>query len=125
MDKNHMDLLETEYDNICTSYNTVKERLNILEKEMQEKSNELLEIYKKQEEEEKKKTLYVVYWIDLDCYCLKKSEIEIIGVYNDEDVAKQIKESYEYRRGTSDDERCYYCRCEKITLNELNSWYES
>ena len=71
---------------------------------------------------DKNKTVYVVFWVDLDDDCLKKSEIEIIGVYEDEKVAKEIEDSYQYRKGYCEDHRCHYCYYVEISLNKLNPW---
>lgn len=62
--------------------------------------------------------LYVVYWVDLDDDCLKKSIVEILGVYDSEAKAEEVREAFEYKKGYTDDDRCSYCRVEVLELNE-------
>lgn len=58
--------------------------------------------------------VYVVYWFDLDDDCLKKSEIEILGVFTDLYEAKKFEEKYADREGYCEDKRCYGTRIEEV-----------
>ena len=63
--------------------------------------------------------VYVVYWVDLDDDCLKKSEIKIIGVYSNLEQAKITREEYDHTGYCYNDERCYYCNICKIELDKV------
>lgn len=63
------------------------------------------------------KNVYVVYKVDLDNDCLKKSEIEILAVYTDECKAKLLQDSYKDWVGYSEDPRCYYVTYKSLQLN--------
>ncbi len=41
--------------------------------------------------------LYIVYWVDLDNDSLKKSVVEIIGVFTDINEALEVQNSYDLR----------------------------
>jgi hypothetical protein len=83
-------------------------------KEYQQKIRE--EIKKYQEEIEyiknkiksTKKIVYVLYWVDLDDDCLKKSIIRIVGVYSNKVQAEFEMCMRSHRKGYSDDSRLYY-----------------
>lgn len=61
---------------------------------------------------------YVVYWVDLDNDCLKKSEIKILGVYDNITDAKKLAEDY-YHDGYCEDSRCYYTNVVEVELNQM------
>jgi len=63
--------------------------------------------------------VYVVYWVDLDNDCLKKSVVDILGVFNNETDAKQLSDDY-YHEGYSEDERCYYTSVYSFELNKIS-----
>lgn len=65
--------------------------------------------------------IFVVYWVNLDNDCLKKSEIKIVGVYDTEEQAKAVSEKYEHK-GYCYDDRCYYCWYDNKILNEEPEW---
>ena len=44
-------------------------------------------------------TVYVVYWVDLDNDCLKKSEIHIVGVYSKESIANNMVDALSNKEG--------------------------
>lgn len=78
--------------------------------------------------------IFVVYWVDLDNDCLKKSVVKIIGVFSDMKKAKKLRDTYDHE-GYSGDSRCYYTRIEElmldiipvdtfIDLNEMEHEYE-
>ena len=59
--------------------------------------------------------LYVLYWIEFNNNCLKKNEVEIIGVFQEKkraiEIANEKKKGIEIandREDYSDDRRCYY-----------------
>lgn len=54
------------------------------------------------------KKVYVLYWVDLDCHCLKKSIVKIKGVFSTLERAEFEKDIRCTYKGYSDDERCYY-----------------
>ncbi|HXS60634.1 MAG TPA: hypothetical protein VN703_07490 [Candidatus Sulfopaludibacter sp.] len=55
--------------------------------------------------------VYVVYWVDLDDDCLKKSEIEILGVFYKIKDAEECEEKWNSNhKGYCDDSRCHYTR---------------
>ena len=66
------------------------------------------------------KNLYVVYWFDLDNDCLKKSKIEIIGIFDNEELAKNAADKYDGRIGYCEDDRCYGVRIENFKMNQQN-----
>lgn len=54
--------------------------------------------------------VYVVYHVDIDCDCAKKSEVRIIGVYQKEEDAKLVQELVENEQGEHPyDDRCRWC----------------
>ncbi len=62
--------------------------------------------------------LYVVFWVDLDNDCVKKSEIKFIGVFNNKHDAHCLKTDYDHK-GYSEDSRCYYTEIDELELNEI------
>jgi len=53
--------------------------------------------------------IYVVYWVDLDDCCLKKSTIDIVGVYKSKLFAQKLADNItENKEGYCDDFRCHY-----------------
>jgi len=65
------------------------------------------------------KKIYVVYWVDLDDDCLKKSEIEIIGVFDNKEKAEELEKDYEHE-GYCEDSRCYYTMTKELELNIIS-----
>lgn len=63
--------------------------------------------------------LYVVYWVDLDDDCLKKSEVKILGVFDNSCDASKLAEDYDHE-GYSEDHRCYYTKIKELELNEIS-----
>jgi len=63
--------------------------------------------------------VYVVYWVDLDNDCLKKSEIEIIGVFTNEEIAENMAgEITSTREGYSADRRCHYAKVVERVIDQ-------
>ena len=62
--------------------------------------------------------IYVVYWVDLDNDCLKKSEVKILAVFSELKKAEKLRDTYDHK-GYSGDIRCYYTRIEERTIDEV------
>lgn len=62
--------------------------------------------------------LFVVYWVDVDDDCPKKSEIRIIGVFDNSYDAERLKSDYDHK-GYSEDDRCYYTSIAALNLNKI------
>lgn len=60
--------------------------------------------------------LWVLYWVDLDCDCLKKSIIRILGVYDSKERAKA--EIPYNSKGYCEDDRCWGAYIRKVKLNK-------
>ena len=53
--------------------------------------------------------VYLVCFVDLDGYCVKKSEITQVGIFSNKDTALDIAEKVrDENDGWSDDSRCNY-----------------
>ena len=63
--------------------------------------------------------LYVVYWVDLDDDCLKKSEVKILGVFSTLKKAEKLRDTYDHK-GYSSDSRCYYTNIEELHLDSIS-----
>jgi hypothetical protein len=65
-------------------------------------------------------TLYVLYAVRLDGSCLKNSDIDIIGVYDNEMKAREVQKLGNERMRSDDDvdPRCNYVSIHETRLNE-------
>ncbi len=75
------------------------------------------------ENNENEKNVYVVYQVDLDDDCLKKSEIKILAVYTNYADAKNLVDSYDSWEGYCEDSRCYYVDYEKMQIDKFVPLY--
>jgi hypothetical protein len=71
--------------------------------------------------------VYVVYWKDLDCDKIRKSTMEIVGVYTKEKEALTVAKSHNRRLGSCNNDSfsrnwLSNARIEKIELNKINLW---
>jgi len=64
--------------------------------------------------------LFVVYRLDVDRACLKKTEVTIIGVFEDENSANSESELWEWVDDGYDDCRLHRVHIEKVNLNKYN-----
>jgi len=83
--------------------------------------------------------VFIVYWVDLNGDCLKKSEVEILAAFSNITEANQMANDYYHIGHHNGDDRFYYVRikelevdyispklkkkCEQYSLNNSNDRY--
>lgn len=75
---------------------------------------------------ENQKVVYVVCWVDLDDDSLKKSEIEIVGVFNDEEYAETLADNITLcKDGYCSDDRCHYAFVSRMVIDKMHGDFEN
>ena len=65
--------------------------------------------------------LFIVYQVDLDSSCLKKSDFEILGVFDSHKKASLVCKQQSKQQSSKtyyEDERCHYTQIQEVELNE-------
>ncbi len=112
--------LERQYLSVTKQMKEKEIKIEREKQEQIERDRKEEERKKKEKEEDEKNTcIYVVYWVDLDDDCLKKSEIKILGAFDNKGDADELSSDYEHE-GYCDDSRCYYTSVTKVYLNKIS-----
>ena len=107
-----------EYDNYF--FNICQECEDVLEKQEEQErvdkfNNTLLNL---EANASANPFVYLVYFVDLDGDCLKKSEITQVGLFSNKDTALYIAEKVRNENeGYSDDCRCHYVHVMKVKVD--------
>ena len=114
--------MENQLLEIDKQIKELNEKRTTIQKEMVQNNVRLQNCWN--ELSNQKAKVWVVYWVDIDTDCPKKSEIEILGVYSNKKDAEAEELNHSWRTGYSDDDRCYYVEIKEIILNNDSTFFD-